>query len=272
VRALLILNEYSRLGRREGARTCSALERAGVRCTGEPSARVDAVVAAGGDGTVTRAIRLVLERDVPLGIVPLGTFNDLARTLGIPSEIERACNAIGAGRTRAVDIGRVNGCYFVNEASIGLSARAARRQTPEIKQRFGALGVVATGLQTLARTRAFSAELRYDGMSERVRTLQITVANSGRFGGIIHREDASIDDGWLDLYSIEPRSVLDAFALARKIIKRDPTSGEGLRTRRAARFAIVTRRPHRISADGEPAGVTPATFEVLAKAVRVLVP
>lgn len=272
MKALLVLNERSRLGQREGAAVCRTLEDEGIECLREAAGDVDAVIAAGGDGTVIGAIPPALERGVPLGIVPLGTFNDLARTLGVPSSIPEACRIITEGRTRAIDVGRVNGCHFVNEASIGVTTRIARRQTPQIKQRFGALAVISTALQTLREIRPFFAEIAYDGRSERCRTVQITVANNARFGGIIERPDAAIDDGWLDLYSIEPRNWFDAFALVRKIVTRNPSSSRQLRTRRSNRFSIVTHHPHHVTADGEPAGLTPATFEVLPKALRVLVP
>lgn len=272
VEALLILNERSRLGAREGTAVCRTLEQSGVHCSGDTGARYDAVIAAGGDGTVIGAIALARERAVPLGIVPLGMFNDLARTLGVPLTIPQACAAIAGGRTRLIDVGRVNGSYFVNEASIGVSTRIARRQTPELKQRFGVLAVLGTTLQALREVRPFSADVEYDGKAEHCHSVQITIANSARFGGVIHRSDAAIDDGWLDLYSVEPRNWLDAFSLVRKILAGDSASGQGLRTRRAARFTVRTNHPHHISADGEPAGMTPAVFEVVPKALRILVP
>lgn len=215
---------------------------------------------------------MALARNVPLGIVPLGTFNDLARTLGVPDAIRSACETIVRGQTRIIDLGYVNGCYFVNEASVGVSTRIARRQTPELKQRFGLFAIIATALQTLLEVRPFSADISFDGRSEHVRSVQVTIANSARFGGVIARADAAIDDGWLDLYSIEPRNWLDAFALVRKILAGDPSSGQGLRTRRSQRFEVRTRHEHHIIADGEPAGMTPAVFEVLPKALTVFVP
>lgn len=215
---------------------------------------------------------MALARNVPLGIVPLGTFNDLARTLGVPAAIANACETIVRGQTRIIDLGYVNGCYFVNEASVGVSTRIARRQTPELKQRFGLFAIIATALQTLLEVRPFSADISFDGRSEHVRSVQVTIANSARFGGVIARADAAIDDGWLDLYSIEPRNWLDAFALVRKILAGDPSSGQGLRTRRSQRFEVRTRHEHHIIADGEPAGMTPAVFEVLPKALTVFVP
>lgn len=268
----MVLNERSRLGAREGTAVCRTLEQAGVTCLHDRDARCDVVIAAGGDGTVIGAIPLALDRGVPLGIVPLGTFNDLARTLGVPAAIPQACAAIVAGCTRTIDVGRVNGCYFVNEASVGVSTRIARRQTPELKQRFGVLAVLATTLQALRELRPFSVDVEYDGTTEHCRSLQMTIANSARFGGVIRPAGAAIDDGWLDLFSVEPRNWFDAFSLVRKILAGDPTSGQGLRTRRATRFALRTRHAHHVTADGEPAGMTPAVFEVVPKALRVLVP
>lgn len=273
MRALLVLNEKSRRGMRDGQLVCRTLEEIGIECVRDPAVKdVAAVIAAGGDGTVIRTAPIAIDRKLPLGIVPLGTFNDLAKTLGVPAGIEDACRAILAGKTRRIDVGRVNDTYFVNEASVGLSTRIARKQTPEVKQRFGALAIVATTLQSVRAARSFYAEVHYDGKNERMRTLQITIANNARFGGIIEREDAAIDDGWLDLYSIEVKKWWQAFKLARKAIARDPRSGDGLRTRRSTSFTVQTRHPHHIAADGEPAGMTPATFEIVPQALEVLIP
>jgi diacylglycerol kinase (ATP) len=273
MRALLVLNEKARRGARDGAAVCRMLEQCGIACS-SPSekAAVDIVLAAGGDGTLISCIPRAMQLDVPLGIIPLGTFNDLARTLGVPTDVEQACRAAASGNVRSIDVGRVNGRYFVNESSIGLSARIARRQTPEVKQRFGAFGVVSTALQSLFETTPFSAQIEYDGKVESFRTVQLTIANSGHFGGIIDRPDATIDDGFLDLYSVEISGWFSALSVVRKILAHDPSSGSGLRTRRAVRFVVRTNRPHHVSADGEPAGTTPATFEVLPHAVRILVP
>ena len=269
-----MLNDKSRRGARDGDVVCRTLAQIGIDCERDASQAdgVRAVIAAGGDGTVISTAPLALDRGLPLGIVPLGTFNDLARTLGVPSDVEEACRAILAGRTRTIDLGLVNGHYFVNEASIGLTARIARRQTPEVKQRLGFVGVAGTAIQGLAQAKPFHVTVEHDGVAEAFRTLQLTVANSGRFGGIVERADASLDDGWLDLYSLEVSSWLEAFKVAKKIAAHDPSSGDGLRTRRSKRFTVRARRPHHITTDGEPAGMTPATFEIVPRALAVFVP
>ncbi|HEV3152435.1 MAG TPA: YegS/Rv2252/BmrU family lipid kinase [Candidatus Baltobacteraceae bacterium] len=274
MRALVVLNEKSRRGEREGALVCRTLEALGIACERDPGAAgMEAVVAAGGDGTVISTIPMAIERGIPLGIVPLGTFNDLARTLGVPLSIDRACEVIAQTQTRAIDVGLVNGVYFVNEASVGLSTRIARRQTPEVKKRFGLLAIIATAFQSLRTVRRFTVHLSSSsGPAEEFKTIQLTIANSPRFGGVIERPDAALDDGWLDLYSVEPESWLQTFRIARKIVARDASSGEGLRTRRATWFDVHTHRPHHVTADGEPAGTTPAIFKVVPKAVRIIVP
>ncbi|HZZ64509.1 MAG TPA: YegS/Rv2252/BmrU family lipid kinase, partial [Candidatus Baltobacteraceae bacterium] len=255
MRALLVLNEHSRLGQRDGDLVCRTLAELGIDCERDLKAQdIDAVIAAGGDGTVIRTIPVAIERGVPLGIVPLGTFNDLARTLNIPLDPRAACQCILAGRTRKIDAGRVNGVYFVNEASVGLSTRIARKQTPEVKQRLGFLAVIATTIQSLRETRPFRVRLEYDGKSESFASVQLTIANNSHFGGIFHREDAAIDDGWLDLYSVEVRGWTQAVGVVRNMIRGIPAASQGLRTRRATAFTVDTGQPHHIAADGEPAG------------------
>jgi YegS/Rv2252/BmrU family lipid kinase len=252
----------------------AALRDCGIDVAGDPAPHgdVDCVIAAGGDGTIARAIPLAIELGVPIGLVPLGTFNDLARTLEIPFNVGAACRIIAAGVTRTIDAARVNGVYYASEASIGVSTRIARLQTPAEKQRFGALAVVVTALQAFRYWRPMRVHVSFDGRSERFQTVQLTVANSHRFGGVLSVSDAAIDDGWLDLYSIEIDGIAEAVSVARAALRGERHDAPGLRTYRSTKFHVRTRRRHHISADGEPAGKTPATFEVLPKAVRVYVP
>ncbi len=273
MRALLVLNEKSRLAPREAPLVYQTLEELGIEYECDLDAPdVDIVIAAGGDGTVVRCVPIAIARGVPLAVIPLGTFNDLARTLDIPLDVRGACAAMLSGNKRCIDVGRVNGAYYVNEASVGLTTRIARKQTPEVKQKLGVFAIIATAIQSLNQTRPFYVELKYDNTVERFRTVQLTIANNRHFGGIFERADASIDDGWLDLYSIEVESWMNALSVVRKIIRRDPTPGEGLRTRRSTKFVVRTTHAHHIAADGEPAGMTPATFDILPRAVEVIVP
>ncbi|MBV8118077.1 MAG: YegS/Rv2252/BmrU family lipid kinase [Candidatus Eremiobacteraeota bacterium] len=277
MRALLVVNPCSRLGnaiaedaRRElEARGVEVLAQSQDGSSGMPA--YDCIVAAGGDGTLVRLIGRAIAANVPVGIIPGGTFNELARTLAIPLDVAAACDVIAAARTRLIDVGRVNGVYYINEASIGISSRAARLQTTELKQRYGFFAVAASALRALTFARPMFAEVSYGETVVRFRTVQLTIANNQRFGGLFSVSDAAIDDGWLDLYSIEIQTFWEAFRVAQAILAGRRQSVPGLRTLRSSSFRVRQHRAHHITADGEPAGTTPATFEVLPKALRVFV-
>jgi diacylglycerol kinase (ATP) len=273
VRALLVVNPTARQGHVLGDAVREELRRRGVEIVDDESAiGIDAIVVAGGDGTVTREVPRALALGVPIGLVPLGTFNDLARTLAIPLDVDGACAVIAAGRARTIDAARVNGVFFLTEASIGISSRLARLQKTQDKKRFGLVAIAASVLLTAQHARSFHAEIAYDGRRLNLRSVQLTVANSQRFGGFITVDDAAIDDGWLDLYSIEVNGLIQFYSVLAAVAAGRRQSSPGLCTFRSTAFDIRTRRQHRISADGEPAGTTPARFEILPRALRVFVP
>ena len=201
-RALVLVNARSRSGERAPAveRALAALVRAGTACLHESCASseelaplirrhaaegaVDAVVIGGGDGTLNAAAPALLDTGLPLGILPLGTANDLARTLGLPLDPVAAAQVIAAGRTRRIDLGLVNGHPFFNIASIGLSVAVTGELTAARKRRWGRLAYVVAAVQALARARPFSAVIARDGSPpERVRTVQIAVGNGRYYGG-----------------------------------------------------------------------------------------
>lgn len=275
--AQLVINARSRRGMQAAPDVRAALHDAAIEFAedGWPddvAGPVDCIIAAGGDGTLLSAIASALNRGLPLGVIPLGTFNDLARTLRIPMDIRTAVAVIADRHERPIDVGRVNGHYFVNESSIGISSRISRLQTPELKQRLGFLAVLVTAMQAFRYARPIHAEVEHAGGTEHLRTIQMTVANSFHFGGVLSVADAAIDDGWLDLYSVDIESAWEAFSIGRAVMEGRRKDVPGLRTLRAKKFEIRTRHPHHITADAEPAGMTPATFEILPKALRVFVP
>lgn len=279
MRAVLVVNTRSRRGREIGALARRELAARGVEVV--PFARTrssiatpacDCIVAVGGDGTLVGLIARAMRANVPIGLVPAGTFNELARTLQVPLDVGSACDVIVAGHTRAIDVAEVNGVRYINEASIGVSTRAARLQTSELKRRFGFLAIVGTALRALRYSRPMFVEVTYDGTVVSFKTIQLTIANSHRFGGMFEVADAAIDDGWLDLYSLQIDRFWEAFGVARVLLQGKRETVPGFRSIRSKRFDIRQHARHHIVADGEPAGKTPATFRLQPKALRVLVP
>ncbi len=286
-RALLLVNRHSRRGHKTLSQVVTELQALGFELfeesTKEPQDlsdiirsyrdRVDLVIVGGGDGTLNAAIEGLVDTHLPLGILPLGTANDLARTLEIPQSIPRACQIIAIGHSQPIDIGQVNHKYFFNVASLGLSVQITRRLNKEVKQTWGVLAYAATAIQVISRARRFYAKIRLGKESIRVRTVQIAVGN-GRYygGGMAVADDAAIDDQRLDLYSLEYKHWWQIVLLLPAMWRGKQANWPGVRTLQGKEFEVHTRRPQPINADGEIVTYTPAKFRLLPKAVTVFVP
>jgi diacylglycerol kinase (ATP) len=287
-KALLFANVASRQGAMDLAPALEVLRAGGVRVLEQPPPDVgqlgawildhrgaaDLVVIGGGDGTLNAAAQALVEAGLPLGILPLGTANDLARTLGIPLDPIGASRVIADGATHRIDLGRVNGKHFFNVASLGLSVHVARELGVEIKRRWGVLGYPLTLWRALGQDQSFRAEIHCNAMRTRVRTIQISVGNGRHYGGgMTIAADAAIDDGMLDVVSVAPQGLLElivnlpAFRWGKH--ERAPRM---VRHWRCCEIEIRTVRSMPINTDGEVTTATPAKFVVVPKAIEVYVP
>lgn len=233
----------------------------------------DGVIVAGGDGTMNAAAHGLHQTGLPLGILPMGTANDLARTLGIPADLKLAADIIAKGRKRKIDVGEVNGHLFFNVASIGLAADLAANLTRESKRRFGRLSYALAAIRVLLSARPFTARIVSRTENVRVKTLQIAIGN-GRFygGGMAVESDAAIDDHHLDLYSLELKRVWKLALMARSFRQGRHGLWREVRTVRCKEFEIRTSKPRPINLDGELTTFTPAYFTVLPCAITVFAP
>ncbi|MDF2764122.1 MAG: Diacylglycerol kinase family enzyme [Rhodospirillales bacterium] len=286
-RALLVVNRLSRSGDADLTSAIGCLKSAGLEVLpfgiDDPKdipklirahrCRIDMVVVGGGDGTMNAACEAILELGVPMAILPLGTANDLARTLGIPSDMEGACAVAANGIRHRIDLGRANDKHFFNVASIGLSVAVARLIDPETKRRWGAAGYALTVLKALREHRPFRARIRCDGRFVQLHSIQIAVGNGRHYGGgLTVAADAAIDDHQLDLYSIGPASLARLILVAPAL--RTGRHGEFpfVHLLRGRRIEIETRRPLPVNTDGEVTTRTPVVFQILPAALEVIVP
>ncbi len=234
---------------------------------------VDAVVVAGGDGTVNGAIPALIEAGKPVGILPFGTANDLALTLGIPVDPVAAANVIAEGATRRIDVGKVNDAHFLNVASIGLSVRIAEKQDEELKKQWGIFSYVVAAVGTLTEAERFEAVITCDGRSETVRAYQVAVGNGIHYGGgLTVSPEARIDDGVLDVYAIETASVAELIALAPRLRDGTLVERDDVAFFRGPTVRIETRQPMPVNTDGELTTETPAAFSVLPRAIALFAP
>jgi diacylglycerol kinase (ATP) len=288
-RALLIVNRQARSGAEQAEAAAKALAEAGLEAhafeapegmscadsitTGLAPGGFDRVVIGGGDGTLNAAIPGLLKAGLPFGIMPLGTANDLARSLGIPFELDAAAQVIATATPRPVDLGEVNGHPYFNVASIGFSAELAAELKAEAKQRWGKLGYGVAALGLVRRARPFTATLIHDGRTERVRTIQVSVGNGKHYGGgMTVSEDARPDDGVLDVYSLEVTHWWRLVALLPWLRRGTQGNWEDVRAFRTTALELRTRRPRPVNTDGELNTHTPATFRLRPAALRVYAP
>ena len=286
-RALVLLNAKARQGQDALHPVKERLEAGGLVVTVEPFENLpeiardvarlhqetDLVVVCGGDGSISSAAPAIVESGLPLGIIPAGTANDLARTLSIPLDFAAAAEVIVAGHKRPIDVGMVNGHAFFNVASIGLSSELAQKLDPAIKKRFGRLGYAVAALRILMGAKRFRATITEKGQSKLVGTYQIAIGNGRLYGGgNIVEEKAEIDDGRLDLYSLEMRNLWKLALMLRAFRSGTHGAWNEVRTAKCVEFDIETRFPMPINTDGEIVTATPAHFRVLARAISVLTP
>ncbi len=285
-RALFLVNQKARHGQQDLARVRQLLQKGGIDLIEPQSmsenasetirqfvADADLIILGGGDGTVNQALNGLLDAKLPFGLLPLGTANDLARTLDLPLDPVAACDVILAGRTQLIDVGCVNDQPFVNVASIGLASEVTKQLSRAAKSRWGVLAYVFSAVKAMLRGRPFSVEIRCNGDSLLTRTWQVTVGNGRSYGGglTIH-EGARINDGLLHLYSLEMESGWHILPLLPAMWRGTLDPIHTIRTMQGTSFEVrPISRQRSITADGELVGRTPAVFKVQPQALSVYV-
>ncbi|HBP89604.1 MAG TPA: lipid kinase [Nitrospirales bacterium] len=231
------------------------------------------VIIGGGDGTISAAARELVKHRLTLGILPMGTANDLARTLSIPTSVKEACRIIAQGRRHHIDIGMVNDHYFLNVAHIGLGVGVTHHLSHEIKNRWGILSYARSVLEVIKNHRPFSATIHCDGHIQKLRTTQIAVGNGRHYGGGMTIADhAAIDDHLLHLYSLHPHPWWTMVSIALAIKTGHLQNREGVYAMCGREIDIQTNSSQAVSADGEIITHTPVKFRVLSQALSVYVP
>ncbi len=238
---------------------------------------VDAVVVGGGDGTIRAAAAALRDTGVPLGILPLGTFNHFAKDLGIPLTLEDAARTIAAGVVRRIDVASVNGAVFVNNSSIGLYPQVVRDRE-EQRARLGRGKWPAFALATIAALRRFPmVEVHCDVESRSFRRVTpFTFVGNNRYqlNGLALGGRASLADGQLCLHLVNRPNRFGLFRLAlRALLGRLQTERE-IESVFATELSIATRRRWvHVSTDGELAVMkSPLLYRIHPAALSVIVP
>ncbi len=257
-----------------GDATNLARERANAGCP--------LIVAAGGDGTISEVVNGLMaarsEARARLGILPLGTGNDLARTLAIPLDLDGAITVLASERERAIDVIAVEPddgppTYAINVAAGGFSGQVDEVLTSEMKARWGPLAYVISAAKVLPDLTSYETKLAWDdGPPERVAALNVIVAN-GRTcaGGWAVAPCADPEDGMLDVFVVRFAGALDLARVAVSLTRAEWADGDDVLHRRARAVRVTSKPPMWFNVDGELVSRAGITFRVIPRALRILV-
>ena len=286
-KAILVVNAGSRRGAEAFDEARKKLIAAGIELidaravrqpellNGEISAAIDRapmVIVGGGDGTLSETIDYFLGKDTVFALLPLGTANSFARTLGMPLDLDGAIDVIANGTIRKVDLAAIDGDYFLNNAALGIAPMVAETVPHGLKKSLGRLGYLLWAGWSAASFKAFRLKIEKDGKVHRLWATEVRIANGRFHGGMELIESADLQSGEVVIQAVQGRSVLQLgwsyFASSLKLPSRKRT----VREFHGTKMRVTTRPRMRVSIDGELGPETPFEVSVLPDAVMVAAP
>ena len=285
--AALIVNARSRSGQAQFREVCGlldklpfpvdphAVENPGELCDVLAKAlekQPDLVILGGGDGTISGLVDDLVGKDIILGVLPFGTANSFARTLGIPLDMPGAVEVLATGAPRRIDLGMIDDDYYANCAALGLSPQIALTVPHNLKKYFGRAGYLAWAALQFARFRAFTLIVHERDQRHEMKVVEVRISNGPYHGGTEMVDAAQVDSGHIVVQAVKGhvrrRLIRNWVAsVLRHDARHDDVvnfSGKSLR--------IETRPPLPISIDGEVLAKTPVTARIAAGVIEVMAP
>lgn len=238
----------------------------------------DYIIAAGGDGTLNEVINGVAAKagKIQVGLLPLGTGNDFARTLELPSSIDDNIAILLSQQTTAIDLVRIKSDrvrYLVNVSAGGFSGLVNEKLTPEVKDTWGPLAYVRSAAAALPEMHAYRANIVIDGAERLSIDLHNVIIANGRFvaGGLPVAPEADPRDGLFDVILIRKCSKPEMVFLAAQMLLGKHLASDAIIWRRAAKISIRSRPKMWFNADGELISNEPAIFQIMPRALHFVV-
>ena len=285
--AALVVNAQSRRGQALFAEVCGLLD--ALPFPVEPHAvddpdeleavldaalekRPDLVILGGGDGTISGLVDRLVGKDVVLGVLPFGTANSFARTLGIPLDMPGAVEVLATGAPRRIDLGMIDDDYFANCAALGISPQIAQTVPHRLKKVAGKLGYLTWAAWQFARFRPFTLIVGEGDAAERLRVVEVRISNGPYHGGTELVESADVASGEIVVQAVVGH-------VKRRLVQNWGASVLGLPSRHddvrefhGRSIRIATEPPLPISIDGEVLARTPVTAHIAAGVIEVMAP
>lgn len=234
----------------------------------------DLIVIAGGDGTINEVITGIAEVDEKptIGIIPAGTTNDFARALAIPRDIKKAVNILLQQNEQALDIGKVNGQYFVNIAGGGDLTELTYDVPPKMKAAMGQLAYYIKGIEMLPSIRPSSVTIEYDDEVFTGEIMLFLVANTNSVGGFEKlAPDALLSDGYFDLLILKKANLAEFLRVATAGLRGTHLEDDNIIYTQAKRVKITPNEKMLLNIDGEYGGELPGEIINLQEHINFLV-
>jgi len=231
------------------------------------------VIVGGGDGTLSSVVDHFVGTETVFAVLPLGTANSFARTLGVPLDLDGAIEVIANGRRKRIDLGIIDGDYFANAAALGLSPLIADTVPHGLKRYLGMVGYLVWAVRVAFKFRPFKLRITLDdGTIEKSWATEARIANGTHHGGVLLVESQELDSGEMVIQAVTGKSVWGLawswFATLFRLRAREQTVTEW----RGKRMTLDARPSQKISIDGEIAARTPVVVEVARGAIEVAAP
>jgi diacylglycerol kinase family enzyme len=286
--AILVVNAMSRKGADVFEEVSAKLEMSGVElieahAVTEPEkmdgvvidaiARAPMVILGGGDGSLSSNVDHFVGQDTVFAVLPLGTANSFARTLGLPLDVDGAIDVIANGQRKTIDLGIIDGDYFANAAALGLSPLIADTVPHKLKKYLGMVGYLIWAARVAFKFRPFRLRVTLDdGSLVKSWATEARIFNGTHHGGVELTETQSLDSGDIVIQAVTGKSLWGLawswFATLFKIRRRELTTTEW----RGKKLRLEARPSQKISIVGEIAARTPVTVEVARGAIEVAAP
>ncbi|MFP5385119.1 MAG: YegS/Rv2252/BmrU family lipid kinase [Bacteriovoracia bacterium] len=235
---------------------------------------IDIVIVAGGDGSINYILPSLVETKLPLVVYPLGTANLLARSFDIKADLSQLTEIIEKGKTVPLDLGVVNGKYFINVCGLGISTEVNKRVTRRLKKITGPLSFWITGLKLRKTLKPFKMKLTVDETPPIVtRTWQITVCNGRKYGAwMTISSDATYRDGVLHCLSTEVNKRWEGIKLLPSYLRGQYKEKDDVTLAKGKTIRVETKNTLQIDVDGDIQTQTPAVFEIRPQLLNIIIP
>jgi YegS/Rv2252/BmrU family lipid kinase len=239
---------------------------------------VEAIIASGGDGTLSAVAEALVNTDIPLGAIARGTANAFVNALDIPDTIEAACEMILAGGTKKVDAAICNGKPMILLAGVGFEAETVENADRETKNRLGMLAYVISGFAQLREFEKFTTEIETEDKIITVEANAVTVANAAPPSSVLAQGTAGVifDDGLLDITILAPETraaaIASSYHLLQTATNEEAAEMKGIGYLRAKWVKVTTNPPQKVVVDGEIIGTTPIEITCIPEGLTVFAP